>query len=67
MAFSWESHPSDWPHDTLTPSLHICRCLGKPVKVHVFDEDTHALDKPLTGYDQWLHIVSFFNTHTLKA
>jgi len=34
-----------------------------PARIFVFDEDTHALDRPQTEFEQWLNTVAFFREH----
>ena len=34
-----------------------------PARIFVFNEDTHALDRPQTEFEQWLNIVAFFKEH----
>eukprot|EP00892_Ulva_mutabilis_P010450 jgi/Ulvmu1/7778/UM004_0007.1 len=39
------------------------RCRGKDVEVHIFEEDSHPLDKPATSFVSWLRIISFIRMH----
>lgn len=42
---------------------NACRSRGKAVQVHVFKEDSHALDQPETAFVQWPRILAFFRMH----
>lgn len=42
---------------------NACRSRGKAVQVHVFKEDSHALDQPDTAFVQWPRILAFFRMH----
>jgi acylaminoacyl-peptidase len=34
-----------------------------PVSVFVFPEDTHALDKPQTEFEQWINVASWLQKY----
>lgn len=37
---------------------------GSPeATVFVFNEDTHALDRPQTEFEQWINVASFLSRH----
>ena len=38
---------------------------GAPeVKIWVFSEDTHALDKPQTDFEQWMNVAWWLKKHS---
>lgn len=38
---------------------------GAPeVKIWVFSEDTHALDKPQTDFEQWMNVAWWLRKHS---
>eukprot|EP00197_Chlamydomonas_leiostraca_P007936 CAMPEP_0202863236 /NCGR_PEP_ID=MMETSP1391-20130828/3945_1 /ASSEMBLY_ACC=CAM_ASM_000867 /TAXON_ID=1034604 /ORGANISM="Chlamydomonas leiostraca, Strain SAG 11-49" /LENGTH=784 /DNA_ID=CAMNT_0049542847 /DNA_START=190 /DNA_END=2544 /DNA_ORIENTATION=- len=39
------------------------RAAGVPVRVLVFPEDTHALDRPQTEYEQWVNVTAVMKEH----
>ena len=39
---------------------------GAPeAQVFVFNEDTHALDRPQTEFEQWITVAAFMKKHVL--
>ncbi len=39
------------------------RAAGAPVRILVFPEDSHALDKPQTDFEQWVTVAAVLKQH----
>lgn len=51
------------PHSQGLEWFHALKCQGVEVKLLVYPEDVHAIDKPASEADQWLNIVSWLDKH----
>ncbi len=42
------------------------RSRGVPTRLLIFPDDTHALDKPQTEFEQWLNLAWWLKQHALQ-